>query len=68
MKKLIVLSLSAVLLAGTSFATDHKHEGKKCAQAKECKKEEKDCCSSKETKKTASTKDTKKTVKKAVKA
>lgn len=45
MKKVIVLAMAAFLVSGVSFANDHKHDGKKCAKAKECKKDGKDCCS-----------------------
>lgn len=59
MKKVIVLAMAAFLVTGTAFAGgDHKHDGKKCAKAKECSKEGKDCCS-KDTKK--ETKEEKKT-------
>lgn len=59
MKKVIVLAMAAFLVSGTAFAGgDHKHDGKKCAKAKECSKEGKDCCS-KDTKK--ETKEVKKT-------
>ncbi len=65
MKKVIVLAMAAFLVTGVSFANDHKHEGKKCAKAKECSKEGKECCSKtakKETKEVKKT-ETKKTVK-----
>lgn len=66
MKKVIVLAMAAFLVSGVSFANDHKHDGKKCAKAKECSKEGKECCS-KDTKK--ETKEVKKaTTKKTVKA
>ena len=67
MKKVIVLAMAAFLVSGVSFANDHKHGGgKKCAKAKECSKEGKECCS-KDTKK--ETKEVKKaTTKKTVKA
>ena len=45
MKKVIVLAMAAFLVSGVSFANDHKHDGKKCAKAKECSKEGKECCS-----------------------
>jgi hypothetical protein len=46
MKKVIVLAMAAFLVSGTAFAGgDHKHDGKKCAKAKECSKDAKDCCS-----------------------
>lgn len=68
MKKVIVLAIAAFLVSGVSFANDHKHDGKKCAKAKECKKDNKDCCSkdSKDAKKES--KEVKKATKKTVKA
>lgn len=63
MKKVIVLAMAAFLVSGVSFAGtgNHKHDGKKCAKAKECSKDAKDCCS-KDAKK--ETKEVKKTAKK----
>lgn len=71
MKKVIVLAMAAFLVTGVSLANDHKHDGKKCAKAKECSKEGKECCSKdKDAKKaTKETKEAKKTeTKKTVKA
>jgi hypothetical protein len=56
MKKVIVLAMAAFLVSGVSFANDHKHDGKKCAKAKECKKGDKDCCSKDAKKETKETK------------
>ncbi|MFN3664695.1 MAG: hypothetical protein ACK4S0_00975 [Sediminibacterium sp.] len=62
MKKVFVLAVAAFLVSGAAFAGgDHKHDGKKCAKAKECSKEGKSCCS-KDAKK--ETKEVKKAVKK----
>jgi len=62
MKKVIVLAMAAFLVSGTAFAGgDHKHGGKKCAKAKECSKDSKECCS-KDTKK--ETKEVKKSTEK----
>jgi hypothetical protein len=61
MKKVIVLAMAAFLVTGTAFAgSDHKHDGKKCAKAKECSKEGKDCCSKDTKKETKETKEVKK--------
>lgn len=71
MKKVIVLAMAAFLVTGASFANDHKHDGggKKCAKAKECSKEGKECCSKDAKKATKETKEAKKTeTKKTVKA
>ncbi|MFZ6025118.1 MAG: hypothetical protein ACOYVG_11780 [Bacteroidota bacterium] len=58
MKKIIVLAMAAFLVSGTAFAGGgHKHDGKKCAKAKECSKDAKEC----------SSKDAKKEIKKAKK-
>ena len=62
MKKVIVLAMAAFLVSGTAFAGgDHKHDGKKCAKAKECSKEGKDCCSKDAKKETKEVKEVKKT-------
>lgn len=46
MKKVMLLAMAAFLVTGAAFAGgDHKHDGKKCAKAKECSKDGKDCCS-----------------------
>ena len=62
MKKVIVLAMAAFLVSGALFAGgDHKHNGKKCAKAKECSKDSKSCCSKdakKETKAVSKTKTT----------
>ncbi len=69
MKKVIVLAMAAFLVTGASFANDHKHDGKKCAKAKECSKEGKECCSKDAKKETKETKEAKKTeTKKTAKA
>ncbi|MBW0177210.1 hypothetical protein [Sediminibacterium sp.] len=70
MKKVIVLAMAAFLVTGIAFAGgDHKHDGKKCAKAKECSKEGKDCCSKDAKKETKEVKEVKKTTaKKSVKA
>ena len=69
MKKVIVLAMAAFLVTGVSLANDHKHDGKKCAKAKECNKEGKECCSKDAKKATKETKEAKKTeTKKTVKA
>ena len=69
MKKVIVLAMAAFLVTGVSLANDHKHDGKKCAKAKECSKEGKECCSKDAKKETKETKETKKTeTKKTTKA
>lgn len=70
MKKVIVLAMAAFLVTGTAFAGgDHKHDGKKCAKAKECSKEGKDCCSKDAKKETKEVKEVKKTTaKKSAKA
>jgi len=69
MKKVIVLAMAAFLVTGVSLANDHKHDGKKCAKAKECSKEGKECCSNDAKKATKETKEAKKTeTKKTVKA
>ena len=69
MKKVIVLAMAAFLVTGVSLANDHKHDGKKCAKAKECSKEGKECCSKDAKKVTKETKEAKKTeTKKTVKA
>ena len=69
MKKVIVLAM-AFLVTGVSLANDHKHDGgKKCAKAKECSKEGKECCSKDAKKETKETKEAKKTeTKKTTKA
>ncbi|MBL0882799.1 MAG: hypothetical protein IBJ16_05535 [Chitinophagaceae bacterium] len=69
MKKVIVLAMAAFLVTGVSLANDHKHDGKKCAKAKECSKEGKECCSKEAKKETKETKEAKKTeTKKTTKA
>lgn len=70
MKKVIVLAMAAFLVTGVSLANDHKHDGgKKCAKAKECSKEGKECCSKDAKKETKETKEAKKTeAKKTTKA
>ncbi len=69
MKKVIVLAMAAFLVTGVSLANDHKHDGKKCAKAKECSKEGKECCSKDAKKETKETKEAKKTeTKKTVRA
>jgi hypothetical protein len=69
MKKVIVLAMAAFLVTGVSLANDHKHDGKKCAKAKECSKEGKECCSKDAKKATKETKEAKKTeTKKTIKA
>lgn len=57
MKKLMLLAMAAFLVTGAAFAGgDHKHDGKKCAKAKECSKDGKDCCSKDKDSKDASKK------------